>query len=95
MSTRRTATQVALVDLRKRCAKTQEQFAHAIEVTSVTVCRWETVRPPRGISLIRLAAIAAAYGHDDLSAIFLNEARRESPIWESLEIKRKARGTAA
>jgi transcriptional regulator with XRE-family HTH domain len=69
-TTKKTNTQQALLALREHLGLTQRALALALDVTVVTVCRWETSRPPSGASLVRLAAFARASGEGDLAKIF-------------------------
>ena len=66
----RTPEQQAIVDLRQAFGYTQQELALSIGVTVVTVCRWETSRPPSGISLVRLASTARGLGLKKIEAIF-------------------------
>jgi transcriptional regulator with XRE-family HTH domain len=55
---KKTPVQSALIDLRERLQMTQQQLAQALSVSTVSVCRWETSRPPTGLSLQTLARFA-------------------------------------
>jgi transcriptional regulator with XRE-family HTH domain len=70
MSSRKTDIQEAVIALRKELGLTQQQLSEAMKVTVVTVCRWETVRPPSGLSLVRLAEFARQSGNDRIAGIF-------------------------
>jgi transcriptional regulator with XRE-family HTH domain len=50
--------QWAIVALRQKLNFSQNELAQAMQVHPVTVCRWETSRPPRGESLLQLFAFA-------------------------------------
>ena len=53
----------AVIALRNALEKTQQQFAVEIVKTSIgTVGVWETTRPPRGETLLKLAEIASQHG---------------------------------
>lgn len=58
----------AVIMLRNALGKTQQQFAVEVVKTSIgTVAVWETTRPPRGDTLLKLAEIAWKHGFYDLS----------------------------
>src|SRR5215469_12905886 len=78
-----TPVQKALMALRKALGMTQQQLSEALKVTVVTVCRWETVRPPSGLSLVRLADFATESGKLDIAEVFrktVRETQRRSYI---------------
>jgi transcriptional regulator with XRE-family HTH domain len=56
---------------------TQAQLASHMDVTPNTVARWETIRPPRGDTLIALRKVALEFGRSDLERIFLLESAAE------------------
>jgi transcriptional regulator with XRE-family HTH domain len=62
MPREKTPAQAALLTLRKKLGWTQRQLSEALGVTSVTVCRWESRRPPTGLSLVQLANFARDSG---------------------------------
>ena len=66
----RTAVQQALVDLRRRLGMTQLELAAALDVTPVTVARWETAYPPRENGLSKLAEFADSRGELIYASIF-------------------------
>jgi transcriptional regulator with XRE-family HTH domain len=70
MSSPKTEVQEAVIALRRALGLTQQQLSEAMKVTVVTVCRWETVRPPSGLSLVRLADFARDSGNDRIETIF-------------------------
>jgi transcriptional regulator with XRE-family HTH domain len=55
---KKTPVQSALISLRERLHMTQQQLAQKLSVSTVSVCRWETSRPPTGLSLQTLARFA-------------------------------------
>jgi transcriptional regulator with XRE-family HTH domain len=76
LSTRKkTPIQQAIINLRERLHLTQQQLAMAMNVTVVSVCRWETSRPPAGFSLVQLMDFARRSGAADLADIF------EKAVW--------------
>jgi transcriptional regulator with XRE-family HTH domain len=75
---RRTPVQEAVLALRKQLGLTQQQLAVAMNVTVVTVCRWETSRPPSGFSLVQLMMFARRCDTAELSNLF------EKHIWEEI-----------
>lgn len=74
----KTPVQDAIVNLRKRLCLTQAAFALRIGVTAVTVCRWETSRPPTGTSLALLEQFAARWGQPGIAAVFRQARENES-----------------
>ncbi len=80
MSTKkRTPIQEAVVALRKRLQLTQQQLAVAMNVTVVTVCRWETSRPPSGLSLLQLDGFARGSGANEIAETFKAAISEECP----------------
>jgi transcriptional regulator with XRE-family HTH domain len=78
-----TPTQKAVIALRRELGMTQQQLSEAMKVTVVTVCRWETVRPPSGLSLVRLADFAMESGKFQIAEVFrktVRETQRRSYI---------------
>jgi transcriptional regulator with XRE-family HTH domain len=71
----KTPVQVALRTLREKLNMTQQEFSNALGVTMITVCRWETSRPPSGQSLVRLALFALGRGELEANEIFRNALR--------------------
>jgi hypothetical protein len=49
---------------------TQQEFSNHLDVAITTVARWETFRPPSGLSLARLRDAAAEFGRPDLQIVF-------------------------
>jgi transcriptional regulator with XRE-family HTH domain len=78
MSRRKTKTpvQIALRALRTKLGLSQQSLAVAMNMSVVTVCRWETSRPPSGYSLLQLAQFAHSNGAYDIANVF-EEALRE------------------
>lgn len=74
----KTPVQLALRGLREKLGLTQQQFSEALGVTMVTVCRWETSRPPSGYSLIRLVMFSQRSGASEEAELF-QKALHESP----------------
>ena len=70
MSSKKTPVQLALINLRKKLCITQQQLATAMNVSTVSVCRWETIRPPTGTSLADLASFAEKNGAPEEAALF-------------------------
>ena len=68
-----TPVQEALVEMRARLGMTQPQLAYRLGVNPVTVCRWETVRPPKGIFLYKLADFAREVEDQAVAAVFDKE----------------------
>jgi transcriptional regulator with XRE-family HTH domain len=60
--------QKAVIALRQHLGMTQQQFAEGLDVTVVTVCRWETSRPPTGFSLFRLLFLAREHKLTEIAA---------------------------
>jgi transcriptional regulator with XRE-family HTH domain len=77
MSMRKTVVQQALLDLRKRLEMTQQDLAIAMSKTVVTICRWETVRPPSGYSLLELAQYARDRRAIELAEVLERALRQE------------------
>jgi transcriptional regulator with XRE-family HTH domain len=73
---KRTPLQEAVLALRERLHLTQQQLATAMDVTVVTVCRWETTREPSGLSLAQLMMFARSRGEAELGDVF------EEAIWK-------------
>jgi hypothetical protein len=53
-----------------------------LKVKMVSVSRWETIRSPSGLSLVRLAKYARDVGLEDLAVIFDEELGRTRAIWD-------------
>lgn len=62
----------AVKKLRKRLLLTQTEFAATIDRSLSTAIRYETVYPPRGKDLRRMAAIARLNGLQELADTFRN-----------------------
>lgn len=69
-SGRLSATQRAVVELRKHRQWTQAQLAQHMQVALNTISRWETTRPPRAFSLVQLRETALEFGRSDLADYF-------------------------
>lgn len=76
----RTLVQKALVALRGQLHLTQQDLAVAMNVTTVTVARWETSRSPSALSLLELAAFASKSGAAEIGEIFRRAWWEEIPI---------------
>ena len=66
----------AVKDLRELLGMSQADFAQSIDMSPVTVARWETSQPPRGDHLRRLREVAEAHAtaltkalHEDRSKV--------------------------
>jgi transcriptional regulator with XRE-family HTH domain len=79
LSRKKTPVQLAVRALREKVGMTQQEFSQALGVTLVTVCRWETSRPPTGYSLSELANFARLSGVREITEVF-DRALREDPI---------------
>ena len=66
----RTPVQDAILSLRKNLRLTQAALAQRMGVTDVTVCRWETSRPPERGRLAALEMFASATGQPGIAAAF-------------------------
>ena len=63
---RKAWTAIEVHSLRLSMGLTQEQFAHKLGVTVVTVNRWERgVSRPRGLSIGALNILIMSFNHDD------------------------------
>lgn len=62
--------QDALIALRKKLNLTQQQFSDAVGVTMISVSRWETTRPPSGVSLAQLQRFARESGAMEIAQVF-------------------------
>jgi transcriptional regulator with XRE-family HTH domain len=78
MSTKKMPVQRALIVLRSQLDLTQEALARELRVSPVSVCRWETIRPPSGFTLLQLAVFALAQGARDSAKVF-HEALKAEP----------------
>ncbi len=87
MQRRLTVTQKALVDLRNRLDLSQQMLANEIQVTQVSVARWENHLQPKGIYLYLLATFARSSGQSEIAAIFENALRDERPRLREWEAK--------
>jgi transcriptional regulator with XRE-family HTH domain len=76
----KTAVQQAIVDLRRRLGMTQLELAVALEVTPVTIARWETTYPPRENGLSKLAQFADHRGDLIYASIFNGALRQAEEI---------------
>jgi transcriptional regulator with XRE-family HTH domain len=66
----KTAVQQAIVDLRRQLGLTQLELALALDVTPITITRWETSYPPRENGLFKLATFAHQRGEIVWASIF-------------------------
>jgi transcriptional regulator with XRE-family HTH domain len=74
----KTFVQLTLRHLREKLGMTQQQFSEAFGVTMITVCRWETSRPPSGHNLADLAGFARVHGMVAAAGVF-EKALAEDP----------------
>jgi transcriptional regulator with XRE-family HTH domain len=84
MSRQKTPAQLALLALRKKLGMTQQQLSQAMGVTSISICRWETSRPPTGLSLLQLATFARTSGEREIAQIFQKAIDAENPMQSAL-----------
>jgi transcriptional regulator with XRE-family HTH domain len=80
----KTAAQLALLALRKKLGLTQQQLSVAMGVTSISICRWETSRPPTELSLLQLASFARTSGEREIAQIFQKAIEAENPMQYAL-----------
>ena len=66
----RTPIQRALRTLREKLCMTQQQFSNELGAATISVCRWETSRPPRGFTLAQLATFARRFGVLEVAEVF-------------------------
>ncbi len=59
----------AIKEVRSHLNESQQEFSNRLGVTLSTVARYESVKPPKGPILVRIAEIARASGRDDLADI--------------------------
>ena len=74
------------MDLRNRLNLSQQMLADELQVTQVSVARWENHLQPNGIYLYLLATFARSSGQPEIAAIFENALRDERPClreWEA------------
>jgi transcriptional regulator with XRE-family HTH domain len=76
---KRTSVQKALIQLRKKLGLSQQGLSEALKVTSISVCRWETSRPPTGFSLLKLEQFAHDSSAPEIAAIFRRAIDVERP----------------
>ncbi|MBZ5626112.1 MAG: helix-turn-helix domain-containing protein [Acidobacteriia bacterium] len=62
--------QDAVVELRRALGLNQTLFARRIGVSTSTVYRWETQKPPRGPVLTRLSELSESLQRPDLQGVF-------------------------
>jgi hypothetical protein len=84
-TTRRTAAQNALIDMRKELTLSQQDLAVALRTTVRSVARWETAAFPHGRIVKRLQQFAAKRGLPDHAQLFQRLIQQE----EFLEANRK------
>lgn len=60
----------ALIELRSRLGESQQTFSNRLEVSMVTVSRWERDWPPRGSLLRQIRDLAREKEYSDLALIF-------------------------
>jgi DNA-binding transcriptional regulator YiaG len=65
-----TPSQAAILGLRKKLKWTQREMANWLGVSVISVCRWETVRPPKGLSLMKLIGLARSVKAAEEEAVF-------------------------
>jgi transcriptional regulator with XRE-family HTH domain len=75
----KTRVQLALRALRQKMGMSQQRFSEALGVTLVTICRWETSRPPTGHTLAELARFARHIAQDAEAADVFDQAFLEDP----------------
>ena len=86
MTRKLTRVKQALIRLRSELEFSQRGLADELNVTQVSVARWETGREPRGLHLFLLGKLARSSGENSLAEIFENALREEFPrlrIWET------------
>jgi len=66
----KTAVQQAIVDMRRQLGLTQLELAIALDVTPITITRWETSYPPRENGLFKLGTFAHQRGELIWASIF-------------------------
>lgn len=86
--TTKTPVQEALINLRVKLGLTQQDVADALDVTQISVCRWETCRPPSGWSLAMLANWAREEKAEEVAQVFEQALERAAgphrrPNWGS------------
>ena len=67
----------AVRELRSAMGLTQQQFADEVNTALTTVARWETIRSPRGRTLLDLARLAETVKRPDLAKLFRQQALKE------------------
>jgi transcriptional regulator with XRE-family HTH domain len=77
----------AVKALRSALGDTQHAFANRMKTAIRTVARWETIRPPSGVSLAQLEGLAATNGLEDLAAVFRAAIADELGSWDTSEFK--------
>jgi transcriptional regulator with XRE-family HTH domain len=75
-----TKTQQAIIDLRASQQWTQADLAAYMERDRATIGRWESIRPPRGYSLIELSKVAYDFGLFHLREIFDEALEHDSEL---------------
>src|SRR6202035_352602 len=62
---------------------TQHAFANRMKTAIRTVARWESIRPPSGVSLAQLEGLAAQQGLEDLASVFRAAIADELGSWDT------------
>jgi transcriptional regulator with XRE-family HTH domain len=84
-----TAAQKGVIDLRQALGLSQQKLAALMGKSIVSIARWETSRPPTGVSLYELLIFAERRGQREIARIFATVIQEagdpRKPLWGDLD----------
>jgi transcriptional regulator with XRE-family HTH domain len=87
---KKTKVQQTLLELRRELGLTQQELAFQLRVAPMSVSRWETTRPPTGLSLAKLADFALLSEKPRIAQVFISHAAKDKSLergWEPASIR--------
>jgi transcriptional regulator with XRE-family HTH domain len=84
-----TLAQRGVIDLRRALGLSQQKLATLMGKSIVTVARWESSRPPTGVSLYELLLFAERRGQREIARVFADVIGKagdpQKPLWGDLD----------